>query len=287
MTENRSRVSYSPAITHYIRDVSLMTQQPPPVSPTVGKEFLDSLANGLRVLQMYSRNCHALTIQDVADQQGMTRAAARRILLTLSEIGYLRQIDRHFLITPKVLNLGFAYFASLDLAQRMRPALQRAAHALEETCSLGALEGTDIVFLCREQSPKPFKLDLHIGSRLPAYAHSMGHALLSQLDDAEFDDYLRRVTLKPLTSKTITSRQTLKQHIQEVREQGYSLCVDELVEGFAGVSLPLPMRQGTHPLAISASMVLGRRSRSDLLKHFLPALRDAATEICAMQPDLH
>jgi len=278
---------YSPAIIDHVHAVSLMTQQAPLVSPAVGKEFLDSLANGLRVLQMYSRNCQALTIQDVADQQGMTRAAARRILLTLSETGYLRQIDRSFLLTPKVLDLGFAYFASLDLAQLIRPVLQQAAHALEETCSLGALEGTDLVFLCREQSPKPFKLDLHIGSRLPAYAHSMGHALLSQLNDAELDDYLNRTTLKPLTSKTITSRWTLKKHIQEVREQGYSLCIDELVEGFAGVAMPIPMRKGAHPLAISVSMVLGQRSRSDLLKRFLPALQDAAMEIGTMHPDPH
>lgn len=259
-----------------------MTSQEPLAG---SKEFLDSLANGLRVLQMYSRHRSALTIQDVAELQGMTRAAARRILLTLADLGYVRQMDRDFLLTPKVLDLGFAYFASLDLADLMRPVLQRTAHALDETCSIGALDGADIVFLCREESAKPFKLDLRIGSRLPAYAHSMGHALLSQLDSGELDEYLERVPLKPLTPKTITSRRALRRHLQEVRLQGYSLSVDELVEGFAGVALPIPVRQSARPLAISVSMVLGGRTRDDLLKRFLPALQSAVAEIGSMLPD--
>lgn len=260
-------------------------QQTTPASPAVGKEFLDSLANGLRVLQMYSRSRSALTIQDVAEHQGITRAAARRILLTLAETGYLKQIERDFLLTPKVLDLGFAYFASLDLADLIRPVLERTALELEETCSFGALEGADIVFLCRAECPKPFKLDLRIGSRLPAYAHSMGLALLSQLDDAQLDDYLDHVPLKPLTPKTITSRRALRQHLQEVRGQGYSLSIDGLVEGFAGVALPVPMRQSARPLAISVSMVMGRRTRDDLIRRFLPTLQAAVAEIQSMIPD--
>ncbi|NYT48099.1 helix-turn-helix domain-containing protein [Parapusillimonas granuli] len=243
------------------------------------KEHLESLAKGLQALGLYSRDTPTLTIQEVAARLDITRASARRILLTLAALGYLKQNHRDFLPTPKVLDLGFAYFASLDLPDLVRPVLSKMAEEVGETCSIGVLDGSDIVFLCREEADKPLKLDLKIGSRLPAYAHSMGQALLSQLDGQALDQYLARTALKPLTPHTLTTAAALKRRLKAVRKQGYSVSSDELVEGFAGVAIPLALPRSAAPAALSISLVHGRRSQEDMVAQFLPALREAERQI--------
>ena len=248
-------------------------------SITPSKEYLESLAKGLQALSLYSRDTPVLTIQDAATRLGITRASARRILLTLTELGYLKQDHRDFLPTPKTLDLGFSYFASLDLPDLVRPVLSKVAAEVGETCSIGVLDGSDIVFLCREEADKPLRLDLKIGSRLPAYAHSMGQALLSQLDSQALDQYLARTALKPLTPRTITTAGALKRQLKAVRTQGFSVSIDELVEGFAGVAVPLSIPRSASPAAISVSLVHGRRSREDMVAQILPVLRDAEQQI--------
>lgn len=243
------------------------------------KEHLESLANGLKVLGLYSRETPALSIQDVADHLGIARASARRILLTLTWLEYLKQSDRNFLPTPKMLDLGFSYFSSLDLPDLVRPILAKVAETVGETCSIGVLEGSDIVFLCREEAGKPLRLDLKMGSRLPAYAHSMGHALLGQLDAHALDLYLDRTPLKPLTPHTITSPRALKRQLNTVREQEFSISIDELVEGFAGVAIPISIPRSSSPAALSVSLVYGRRTREDMITQILPVLREAAEQI--------
>ena len=135
------------------------------------EEFLDSLANGLQLLRIYATGVASVTVQEAAEQLDVTRAASRRILLTLEKLGYVRQDGRQFSPTPKVMDLGYAYFASLSLPRLVRPVMQDVARALGETCSLGVLDREHVVFLAREEAPKLLKLDLTIGSRLPAYAH--------------------------------------------------------------------------------------------------------------------
>jgi IclR family pca regulon transcriptional regulator len=243
------------------------------------KEYLESLAKGLQALSLYSRDTPTLTIQDAASRLDITRASARRVLLTLTALGYLKQNQRDFLPTPKTLDLGFSYFASLDLPELVRPVLSKVAEQVGETCSIGVLDGSDIVFLCREEAHKPLRLDLKIGSRLPAYAHSMGQALLSQLDGQALDQYLARTALKPLTPHTITSAAALKRQLKAIRTQGFSVSIDELVEGFAGVAIPLFIPRSAAPAAISVSMVHGRRGREDMIAQILPALRAAEQQI--------
>ncbi len=243
------------------------------------KEYLESLANGLKVLSLYSRERPALSIHDVAERLDIARASARRILLTLASLEYVKQSDRSFLPTPKILDLGFSYFSSLDLSDLVRPILSKVAETVGETCSIGVLEGSDIVFLCREETAKPLRLDLKIGSRLPAYAHSMGHALLSQVDTPVLDSYLEHTTLKALTPHTITSSQALRRQLKTVREQGFSVSIDELVEGFAGIAIPISIPRSSSPAALSISLVYGKRTREEMISKILPVLREAAQQI--------
>ena len=117
------------------------------------EEFLDSLANGLQLLRIYATGVASVTVQEAAEQLDVTRAASRRILLTLEKLGYVRQDGRQF-AHPKVMDLGYAYFASLSLPRLVRPVMQDVARALGETCSLGVLDREHVVFLAREEAPK-------------------------------------------------------------------------------------------------------------------------------------
>ncbi|MDX3904566.1 MAG: IclR family transcriptional regulator C-terminal domain-containing protein [Pigmentiphaga sp.] len=248
------------------------------------EEFLDGLANGLQVLQIYASGVPALTMQDVADRLNVTRAAARRILLTLEKLGYVSQAGRQFSVTPKVLDLGYAYFATMKLPQLARAAMRQVADTLGETCSLGVLDREDVVFLAREDAPKPFRLDLSVGSRLPAYPHSLGRVLLSGLDDAALDAYLQSVELKRLTPVTTVSRPALRKLIKQVRNDGYCISVSELVDGFAGVAVPLHRHDGRMVAGLSVSLVLGSRKASELESACLPVLLRAAERIRSMMP---
>ena len=251
----------------------------------VKEEFLESLANGLKVLNIFANGVYALTIQETSERLEVTRAAARRIVLTLEKLGYLKQTGRQFSLTPKVLDLGYAYFSSLSLHDLIRPVMQEVTATIGETCSLGVLDGLDIVFVAREETPKLLKLDLTVGSRLPAYAHSMGQALLAWLDKEGLDRYFQQAVLKPLTTYTITSKSALKEQLKKTRVQGYSISISELVDGFAGVSVPLTTASGTVVAGLSVSMVLGSRTRDELEHKVLPVLLDAADRIRTLIPD--
>lgn len=249
------------------------------------EEFLESLANGLKVLNIFAAGAYTLTIQETAERLSVTRAAARRLVLTLEKLGYLQQIGRQFSLTPKVLDLGYAYFSSLGLHDLMRPIMQEIAAEIGETCSLGVLDGQDIVFVAREETGRLLKLDLTVGSRLPAYAHSMGQVLLAALDKDGLDHYFQQTALKPLTPYTFTSKAALKDHLKKVRELGYSISVSELVEGFAGVSIPVATASGQVLAGLSVSMVLGSRGQAYLEERVLPVLLAAAPRIRAAIPD--
>ena len=248
------------------------------------EEFLDSLANGLQLLQIYATGVASVTVQEAAEQLDVTRAASRRILLTLEKLGYVRQDGRNFSPTPKVMDLGYAYFASLSLPKLTRATMREVAQTVGETCSLGVLDRQHVVFLAREEGPTLLKLDLSVGSRLPAYAHSLGRTLLSTLDDGALDAYLESADLKRLTPYTTVSRSALRKLIRQVRQDGYCISVSELVDGFAGVAVPLYNHEGRAVAGLSVSMVLGSRQPDELKQQHLPALQRAAAAIRDMMP---
>ena len=249
------------------------------------EEFLDSLANGLQLLQIYATGVASVTVQEAAERLDVTRAAARRILLTLEKLGYVCKTGRDFSPTPKVMDLGYAYFASLSLPSLIRPIMSEVAHALGETCSLGVLDREHVAFLAREEPPKLLlKLALSVGSRLPAYAHSLGRVLLSTLDEQALDHYLETAEIERLTPYTTVARPALRKLVRQVRQDGYCISVNELVDGFAGVAVPLYNHEGAVVAGLSVSMVLGSRSPDDLRRQYLPVLQRAAATILGSMP---
>ncbi|EHP41941.1 IclR family transcriptional regulator [Cupriavidus basilensis OR16] len=221
-------------------------------------------------------------MQDVAEQLGVTRAAARRLLLTLQHNGYVAQDGRDFSITPRVMDLGYAYFASMNLPQLAGPYLKALSEQAGETCSLGVLDGESVALVAREEPPQILRVDMGVGRRMPAYAHSLGRVLLAGLDDNALEAYLATARLRKLTPFTVSSRTALTRTLRQVRSDGYCTLISELVDGFAGISVPVRAESGKVVAGLGFSMVLGSRDAAHLGQHYLPALRHAAGEIEAL-----
>jgi IclR family pca regulon transcriptional regulator len=243
------------------------------------EELLDSLTKGLALLRLYASGTGRLSMQDVAEQLDVTRAAARRLLLTLAHNGYVAQQGRQFVLTPKVMDLGYAYFASMNLPQLARPYLQALCAEAGESCSIGMLDHESVVLVAREEPSQLLRVDMAIGRRMPAYAHSLGRVLLAGLDDDALAAYLDSAELRPLTPFTITSRPALARKLAQVRADGYCTLISELADGFAGISVPLTDQHGKVVAGLGLSMVLGSRDQAYLETHYLPPLRHAAAQI--------
>ena len=208
--------------------------EPGPQAPSVAVidqrpgEFVQSLERGLAVIRAFSRDRPRLTLSDVARETGMTRAAARRFLITLETLGYVSSDGRLFSLRPKVLQLGYAYLSSFSLAEIAQDHLEELADHLHESCSASVLDGDDIVYIARASTNRIMTIGLSVGARLPAYCTSMGRTMLAYLDDGVLDDYLARADLRARTTRTITDPESLRDELMRVRALGY--CVLQAAE---------------------------------------------------------
>lgn len=246
------------------------------------EELLDSLSNGLALLRLFASEGKGLTIQEVAETLDVTRAAARRLLHTLLHHGYVALEGKVFSVTPKVIELGYAYFAAMDLPTLSRKPMRLLADQLNETCSLAVLDRSSIVLIAREEPKQMVRLDMTVGRRMPAYAHSLGRAMLAFLDPEQWEAYLGSTELKKLTRFTICDRRGLERKLAQVRTDDYSLLISEMVDGLAGLSVPLRERDGRVMAALGVSMVLGSRTEKQIISQCLPALRETARTVEAL-----
>jgi IclR family pca regulon transcriptional regulator len=242
-------------------------------------ELLESLSKGLALLRLFATGVPSMTIQEVAVALDVTRAAARRLLLTLEHHGYVTQDGRLFSITPRVIELGYAYFASMDLPTLARPAMRELASSTKETCSIGVLDGESVVLIAREEPQRVLRLDLAVGRRLPAYVHSLGRQLLAALDEDGWQQYLKHADIRKLTPLTVATKTALERTRKQIQADGYCIVVNEIVDGIGGVSVPLRSRSGVVVAAMSVSMVLGSRTKEHIIKDYLPPLQCAAQSV--------
>ncbi len=240
------------------------------------RNFIRSLERGLAVLQVFSREHPSLTLSETAVRAGVTRATARRILLTLERLGFVRSDDRRFSLTPRVLRLGYAYLSSLGLWQLAEPYMEQLADLTHESCSAATLDGTSLVYVARVPARRVMAISLSVGSRLPAYPTSMGRVLLADLAPAELDDYFRLATLEQLTPGTVTDEARLRQVLDRVRQQGFALVDQELEDGVRSIAAPVRGRDGRALAALNVSGHAGRVTVEQLREEFLPHLLRAA-----------
>jgi IclR family pca regulon transcriptional regulator len=244
-------------------------------------DFVQSLDRGLAVIRAFGPEHPRLTLSDMARATGLTRAAARRFLLTLVELGYVHSDGRHFSLRPRVLELGYAYLSSLSLTDVASPHMERLVATLGESSSVSVLDGDDIVYVVRMPSRRIMNAVIAVGTRFPAYATSMGRVLLAALPPAELERYLAGVRLEPLTSRTLTDPDALAAALDEVRSQGWALVDQELEEGLRSVAAPITDDRGQATAAINVSTHVTRVGLDTLRAVYLPELLATAEGIRA------
>ena len=242
---------------------------------------MQSLARGLSVIRAFDAEHRELGLSEVARATGLTRAAARRFLLTLVELGYMHFDGGRFSLRPRVLELGFAYLSSLTLPEVAEPHMEALVGRINESSSLSVLDDTDIVYVARVPTRRIMSITLAVGSRLPAYATSMGRVLLAALPDAALEERLERIDVQPLTARTVASRDALRAVIEQVRRQGYALTDQELEQGLRSVAVPIHDASGAGVAALNISVHASRASVAELRSRFLPPAREAAAAIDA------
>ena len=281
-SQQRIRMKQTARGAHASEDVETESGTIPstPAPERRGKDqFLQSFAKGLYVITAFGPDAPSMTLSEVANRTRLTRAGARRILLTLQALGYVAYNRRSFYLTPKILDLGYSYLATTPLWDLAEPFMQEVANQVHESCSASVLDGTDIVYILRVPTKKIMTIRLSIGTRLPAWCTSMGRVLLGGLDDENLNSVLSNSDLKPFTSRTVTDRKKLKQIIREDHNRGWSLVNQELEDGLLSLSVPLVDRGGQIVAAMNVSGHATRTSPGEAVKTFLPVLRLAATRI--------
>jgi IclR family pca regulon transcriptional regulator len=220
-----------------------------------------------------------LTLADVARATGLTRAAARRFLLTLEQLGYVRSVDRRFSLTPRVLELGYSFLSSLTLPELAQPHLRELVEHVHESSSVSVLDGTEIVYVAREPTQRIMTVAISVGTRFPAYATSMGRVLLAGLDEPGLAEFFARVELTALTSETVTGEPELRGEIERVRRQGWSLVDQELEGGLRSVAAPVRDGAGRVVAAVNLSTHASRRTLDSIRRSLLPGLLETARRI--------
>lgn len=241
--------------------------------------FVQSLERGLAVIRAFSADHPRLTLSEVARTTGMTRAAARRFLLTLVQLGYVRAEGREFFLRPRVLDLGYAYLSGLTLTEVAQPHLEAFVGKVHESSSVSVLDGDDIVYIARVPTKRIMAVVIAVGTRFPAYAASMGRVLLASLPPNELDEYLDRVKLVPFTTRTITDKDELRAALTTVRQQGYALIDQELEDGLRSAAAPLHGLDGAVMAAVNVSVRTSRANVQQLEKEFVPPLLETAAQI--------
>jgi IclR family pca regulon transcriptional regulator len=241
--------------------------------------FVQSLERGLAVIRAFDEQHPELTLSDVARSTGLTRAAARRFLLTLCDLGYVRSDGRWFSLSPRVLELGYAFLSSLSLTDVAEPHLERLVAEVHESSSVSVLDGADIVYVARVPTSRIMTVSINVGTRFPAYATSMGRVLLAGLSDEALDTYLSEVALRPLSPRTVTSEDTLRRELAKVRRQGWALVDQELEEGLRSVAAPIRDRSAETVAAMNLSAHASRMTIDAARRTLVPPLLATAARI--------
>jgi IclR family transcriptional regulator, pca regulon regulatory protein len=262
--------------------LSVQVADTPDAPDKPGDSYVQSFARGLAVIRAFNAERPEQTLTDVAAAAGLTRAGARRILLTLQTLGYVEAEGRLFRLTPKILDLGFAYLTSMPFWNLAEPVMEELSGKVHESSSAAVLYRTEIVYVLRVPTHKIMTINLSIGSRLPAYCTSMGRVLLSALDDETLDATLGATQLYAHTPRTVTDKEELKKLIAQVRRQGWAIVDQELEEGLISLSAPIRNRQGRVIAAMNISGNAQRNSAKQMVKAFLEPLQHAAQTVSDM-----
>lgn len=246
------------------------------------REFMTTLAKGLAVLGAFGRQRPTMTLSEAAQVADLSRATARRVLRTLAQLGYVVQDGRSFSLSPRILDLGFAYLSTQSWIDHARPLMRELSERVGESCSAAILQGNDIVYVVRVPARRIMSAALSVGSRLPALHTALGRILFGYLEEAEIWRRLMSQRIEAYTPQTITDPQALFDRIRADRAQRFAIVDEELERGLRALAVPVLDRSGQAVGAINLSTHSTRTTRNEMRERFLPELNRISEQVSMM-----
>lgn len=243
------------------------------------RDMVGGLEKGLAIIEAFDEARPRLSLSEAAEITGLTRAAARRYLLTLTKLGYAEFDGKFFSLSPRILRLGYAYISSSPLPARLQPSLEQISAMTGESSSAAILDGTEIVYIARSATKRIMSIGLGVGTRLPAYCTSLGRVLLGQCDEPGLSRYFASAKLERRTPKTKATESQLRAAIASVRESGYALNDEELELGLRSLAVPVFDSQGRIVCAINVGVQAARMSVAEMPEKLLPPLLKAQDDL--------
>jgi IclR family pca regulon transcriptional regulator len=239
-------------------------------------DFVLSLARGLRIIESFEGHSQGLSVAEISRHTGLSRAAVRRVLITLELLGYVETAGRVYRLRHRVLRLGLSYLSSSSLSAIAQSTVQTIAEEMDESSTLCVLDNDEVFCVAGVVRKRIMRPGFTTGARLPAYCSALGRVLLAGLPENEFMDYVDRVERKPLTRKTIVGRKEFIEEVQRVRAAGFSVIDDELELGVRAIAVPVFSSQGRVVAALSIGTQSSRISVREMQSRFLPLLKEHA-----------
>jgi IclR family pca regulon transcriptional regulator len=262
-----------------LREAPIIPHKRPKPAEGKSRAYVTALARGLSVMKAFNEQHASLTLSDVARIVGLPRASARRALLTLQSLGYVESNGRMFNLSPQVLTLARAYLASSPVPRVAQGFLENLSEGLGESCSLSILHGDEVIYIARSTRKRIGSLHRDVGAHLPAHCTSMGRVLLAALPDAQLSAFIAAAKLNSFTPYTAIDKDELRDLMQKVRRNGYSLVDQELEIELRSIAVPVHNAGGRVIAAMNVSAQASRTTKKQMVDRFLPALRDAAMKM--------
>lgn len=250
-----------------------------PDDETPTRDLVGSLERGLAVMEILAANPAGLTLTETAEKADLTRAGARRFLLTLVATGYATQTGRRFVLSSRLLTVARSWLGGTSLWTFAEPYMRAVTTELKESCSAAVLAGEDVVYVARVPGEHIIMVQLQVGTKLPAYCTSMGRMLMAGLPPADRRALLARATIRANTPRTLTDRDAIDKAIERAGIDAYALVDEELEPGLRSIAVPIRDRTGAIVAAINVSTQSARSGVREMREKFLPPLREAAARI--------
>ena len=242
-------------------------------------DFVEAFARGLEVIRSFSLSHLAMSVSDVAAATRLARPTARRLLITLETLGYVRSANGLYTLTPKVLELGTAYISAQGMWDIAQPHMAALVEKTKESSSMSQLDGSDIVYVARVAVPKIIGLSVHIGTRFPAYATSMGRVLLADLSASRLDAVLKTPSNSGVVPRTKLVRKELEASLAEIRKRGWAMSDEQLTFGIRSIAAPVRDADGRTVAALNVTVNAAETSIAELRKEHLPRLLETAADM--------
>jgi IclR family pca regulon transcriptional regulator len=246
------------------------------------RDFVASLENGLAVIEAFDGQHPRLTLSQVAQRTSLTRAAARRYLLTLAKLGYADYDGKHFGLDMRVLRLGYGHLASAPLPRKAQPVIDTVGWKTDEITSIAVLDENAVVFVARSQSRRLFSPTVGVGTRLPAHCSAAGRVLLAHRNESELLLMLGHIELTQFTVNTKTRPQQIVDAVRAARTDGYALSDEEFEIGLRSIAVPVPNPHGRVEVALTCSVQSGRMTPAQMIENLLPAMREGAASLAML-----